>query len=104
MLGLLYRENRAPIQRLFERAKSKSEAVATFLAVLELLKNERIALDDGGVLTMASPSAGAPPAGEDIEAAAAQLDTGFYDRPSEDGDDGGGDDDMIPPDDGGEEA
>ena len=77
VLGLLYRETSAPVQKLFRRARSKSEAVATFLAVLELLKAERISLDEDGVLRM--ESAAPPEEGE--------FDTGFYDTPSEDSED-----------------
>lgn len=39
---------RLPFRRLFDDAKSRSEIVATFLAVLELSKNRRIRLDGDG--------------------------------------------------------
>lgn len=39
---------RLPFKRLFEDAKSRSEIVATFLAVLELSKNRRIRLEGDG--------------------------------------------------------
>ncbi len=39
---------RLPFTRLFEDAKSRSEIVATFLAVLELSKTRRILLEGDG--------------------------------------------------------
>ena len=39
---------RLPFKRLFEDAKSRSEIVATFLAVLELSKTRRIRLEGDG--------------------------------------------------------
>ncbi len=51
ILKLLYKTPTVSLQRLFEQSTSKSEAVATFLAVLDLLKAERIYLDDEGCIT-----------------------------------------------------
>ena len=39
---------RLPFKRLFDDAKSRSEIVATFLAVLELSKTHRIHLEGDG--------------------------------------------------------
>lgn len=46
VLKRLYREEHVSLKELFASSRSKSEAVATFLAVLDLLKAERIALDE----------------------------------------------------------
>lgn len=39
---------RLPFRRLFDDAQSRSEIVATFLAVLELSKNRRVRLEGDG--------------------------------------------------------
>ena len=46
ILKKLYRNKKIDVEDLFTQSQSKSEAVATFLAVLELLKNNRIILVD----------------------------------------------------------
>lgn len=40
------------MEQLFSRSQSRSTNVATFLALLELVRGGRIALDDRGELTM----------------------------------------------------
>jgi len=42
----------AKMEQLFSRSQSRSTNVATFLALLELVRGGRIALDDRGELTM----------------------------------------------------
>ena len=42
----------AKMEQLFSRSQSRSTNVATFLALLELVRGGRIALDDRGTLTM----------------------------------------------------
>ena len=42
----------ARMSQLFARSQSRSTNVATFLALLELVRGGRIALDDRGTLTM----------------------------------------------------
>jgi len=46
ILKRLYKTPSLNVETLFMQSTSKSEAVATFLAVLELLKHERITIDD----------------------------------------------------------
>lgn len=47
VLRRLYTQPRVTYASLFERAESKSELVATFLALLELIKSKRICVEDG---------------------------------------------------------
>ena len=42
----------AKMEQLFSRSQSRSTNVATFLALLELVRGGRVALDDRGALTM----------------------------------------------------
>ena len=46
VLRRLYTQPRVAYASLFERAESKSELVATFLALLELIKSKRICVED----------------------------------------------------------
>lgn len=48
ILQRLYREERAPFLSLFEESEDRSDIVATFLAVLELMKNKRVLLSEDG--------------------------------------------------------
>lgn len=48
VLRRLYRRHKVPYDTLFESASSKSDLVATFLAVLELIKAKRIRVDGEG--------------------------------------------------------
>lgn len=48
VLRRLYKNRRASYDSLFENAGSKSELVATFLALLELIKAKRVRVDGGG--------------------------------------------------------
>jgi len=47
VLRKLYKRDRMTYDAFFEAAHSKSELVATFLAMLELMKAKRITVDDG---------------------------------------------------------
>lgn len=49
VLKRLYMFETVGLQELFKDSESKSEAIATFLAVLELLKAKRIILDDASI-------------------------------------------------------
>lgn len=49
VLRRLFKKGAVPFDSLFYTAKSRSEIVATFLAVLELAKNRRICVDDGKI-------------------------------------------------------
>ena len=48
VMKILYRQQRAPFLSLFEGSTDRSEVVATFLAVLELMKNKRVMLEEDG--------------------------------------------------------
>lgn len=48
VLGRLYRDKRVDFGRLFDDAQERSELVATFLAVLQLIKDKRIVIDGAG--------------------------------------------------------
>ena len=49
LLKRLYRSGKASYGSLFETSTDRSELVATFLAVLELVKAKRITVEDGQV-------------------------------------------------------
>lgn len=49
VLKRLYRESSVSFSGLFEEAEDRSDLVATFLAVLELIKSKRVAVDGGEV-------------------------------------------------------
>lgn len=46
------RRGACPLSGLIDSSRSKSELIATFLAVLELIRAERIFLEDGGVIRL----------------------------------------------------
>ena len=48
ILNRLYQQPRASFLSLFEEQQDRAEIVATFLAVLELVKNKRITISDDG--------------------------------------------------------
>ena len=48
IMKALYRERSAPFLSLFDQSKDRSDIVATFLAVLELVKNKRVMIEDDG--------------------------------------------------------
>lgn len=50
ILKILYRNKQVGLRELFEQSESKSAAVATFLAVLDLLKRNFIVLDDDAII------------------------------------------------------
>jgi segregation and condensation protein A len=52
VLRNLFGGKRMKLQTLFSGSKSRSESVATFLAVLELIRERRIYLDDKDELAM----------------------------------------------------
>ena len=47
ILRRLYRRDRLPMDELFLESRGRSELVATFMAVLELLKAKRVRMDEG---------------------------------------------------------
>ncbi len=48
IMKILYQKHRAPFLSLFDQSKDRSDIVATFLAVLELVKNKRVMIEDDG--------------------------------------------------------
>ena len=48
ILNTLYRQKTIEYKSLFAQSEDRSEMVATFLAVLELVKSKRIVVDEGG--------------------------------------------------------
>ena len=48
VMKLLYEKKRAPFLSLFEESTDRSDIVATFLAVLELVKTKRVIIEDDG--------------------------------------------------------
>ncbi|MDR1564716.1 MAG: segregation/condensation protein A [Oscillospiraceae bacterium] len=48
VLRKLYRSSYVPLDELFDGAGSRSELIATFLAVLELVKSKRVAVNEQG--------------------------------------------------------
>ena len=45
VLRCLWKEHEVPYTKVFEEAESKSQMVATFLAVLELVKGKRVRVE-----------------------------------------------------------
>ncbi len=54
LLKNLMRKNISNIKTAFLQSKTRSEAVATFLAILELLRAQRVNIDDNGELVLKS--------------------------------------------------
>ena len=52
VLRHLFGGKKLKLQSLFARSQNRSEAVATFLAILELIRERRVALDDNDELAM----------------------------------------------------
>ena len=50
ILGALRRKNGRHISEFFRDSKSRSETVATFLGILELIRDGRITVDDSGTV------------------------------------------------------
>lgn len=48
IMKMLYKQRRAPFLSLFEQSSDRADIVATFLAVLELVKNKRVMIEDDG--------------------------------------------------------
>lgn len=64
ILNRLYQKSMVGFDSLFRQSEDRSEMVATFLAVLELIKSKRIVMDDTGDIRF-GPHAGSMP--EDLE-------------------------------------
>ncbi len=52
VLKSIYKSKRLPFSSLFEKAESRSELIATFLAVLDLIRNRRVNMDDNDMMTI----------------------------------------------------
>lgn len=52
VLKSIYKSKRVKFSALFERAESRSELIATFLAVLDLIRNHRVNIDDNDMMTI----------------------------------------------------
>ncbi|MBQ1412487.1 MAG: segregation/condensation protein A [Clostridia bacterium] len=52
VLKSIYQSRRLRFSALFERADSRSELIATFLAVLDLIRSRRVNMDDNGMMTI----------------------------------------------------
>ncbi len=52
VLKSIYKSHRLKFSALFERAESRSELIATFLAVLDLIRNRKVNIDDNEVMTI----------------------------------------------------
>jgi segregation and condensation protein A len=52
VLKSIYKAKRLPFASLFERAESRSELIATFLAVLDLVRNRKVNIDDNEYMTI----------------------------------------------------
>lgn len=52
VLKRIYKSQRLKFSALFEHADSRSELIATFLAVLDLIRNRKVNIDDNEVMTI----------------------------------------------------
>lgn len=52
VLKKIYKSHRLKFSALFEHAESRSELIATFLAVLDLIRNRKVNIDDNEVMTI----------------------------------------------------
>ena len=52
VLRKLWKRRSVPYESLFEEKKERSELVATFLAILELIKGKRVRLEEEGKTPM----------------------------------------------------
>ncbi len=52
VLKRIYKAHRLRFSVLFEHAESRSELIATFLAVLDLIRNRKVNIDDNEVMTI----------------------------------------------------
>ena len=68
ILNLLYRKKQVPFTELFLLSEDRSEMVATFLAVLELVRSKHITVRDGGQVALGKNRA-EPPIQEEEEMA-----------------------------------
>ncbi len=59
LLRRLYREETMPFDEVFADQRDRSELVATFLALLELVKAGRVTVDDGGTVEFCKTRKGA---------------------------------------------
>lgn len=52
VLKSIYKSKRLKFSALFEQAESRSELIATFLAVLDLVRNQKVNIDDNEIMTI----------------------------------------------------
>ena len=52
VLKSIYKSKRLKFSSLFERAESRSELIATFLAVLDLVRSRKVNIDDNEIMTI----------------------------------------------------
>ena len=52
VLKSIYKSKRLPFSSLFARADSRSELIATFLAVLDLIRSRKVNIDDNNMMTI----------------------------------------------------
>ena len=52
VLKSIYRSKRLKFNTLFEKADSRSELIATFLAVLDLIRSRKVNIDDNNIMTI----------------------------------------------------
>lgn len=52
VLKSIYKSKRLGFSTLFERADSRSELIATFLAVLDLIRSRKVNIDDNNIMTI----------------------------------------------------
>ena len=67
ILRTLYRQKNIDYKSLFVRSEDRSEMVATFLAVLELVKSKRIVVDESGQIGFGQNRTPMPAAAQDEE-------------------------------------
>ena len=67
ILHTLYRQKNIDYKSLFVRSEDRSEMVATFLAVLELVKSKRIVVDESGQIGFGQNRTPMPAAAQDEE-------------------------------------
>ena len=60
ILHMLYRQKTIGYKNLFAQSEDRSEMVATFLAVLELVKSKRIVVDENGQIAFGEIRTPAP--------------------------------------------
>ena len=76
VLRRLYQRRQVSYDSLFETAESKSELVATFMALLELIKSQRIRVDGEGAAQRVEMIAGREESEEEILKFAEEVESG----------------------------